>query len=89
LEGIRKKLLKVGIKTNQIKKEINMGDPDSDIRNCQERDRLIAINPQKTAERLRELFPLVEEYQKIKIDLTTLGYRIKTDGGILRIWKEI
>jgi len=66
-----------------------MGDPDSDIRNCQERDRLRAINPQKTAERLRELFPLIEEYKRVRMDLIVLGYKIETGSGILKIWKEI
>jgi len=66
-----------------------MGDADSDIKNCQERDRLKSINHKKAAERLRELFPLAEEYQKIRIDLAALGYKIETSGGILRIWKEI
>lgn len=66
-----------------------MGDADSDIRNCEERDRLRAIVPEKHADRLKELFPLIEEYQKKRADLIELGYKIETSLGSLKIWKEI
>jgi len=56
---------------------------------AQKRDRLNASNHQKAAERLRELFPLIEEYQKTKMDLTLFGYKIETGNGLLKIWKEI
>jgi len=66
-----------------------MGDPDSDIRKYEEIDRLRAINHTACADRLRELFPLVKEYQAKRSDMIDLGYKIETSSGNIKIWKEI
>jgi len=57
-----------------------MAECDSDIKNFEEKE---YVN------RLKELFPLVEEYQKKKAALVTLGYRVEVSFGHLKVWKEI
>ena len=66
-----------------------MSDPDSDMKNIEERERLSKIDHKQYADRLKELFPLVKEYQKKRIDLIELEYKIEERPGTLKIWKEI
>ena len=70
-------------------RERNMSDGITDMLRLEEKDRLNRIDHIKLAERLKELYPSVREYNFKKADLLELGYKIEEVGDNLRIWKEI